>query len=313
MCFFSPAINADMRTTFENPDTQNQSELQESESPSSPSHILLAVPNAMNTGGIDIFHLPSERRISTIPEDSSTTTGMVMGVEIFISHGDNKLYVVSCYEDGSAMVHSHHNSIVIPTPGQDSESDIRWKKLYSNKPHSQPVLSLGLPSTKKDHFFTSSADAMIVKHPIPKMTAGGANKTVTMPLKVVNTKHSGQQGLKIRSDRKIFATAGWDSKARVYSCKTMKELAVLKWHNEGCYAIAFADVGIDLDISQSRSERTHSTNAASENQQGNTAMMQHDRGRSLAMIKQQRSRKAQLTHWIAAGSKDGKISLWDIY
>jgi hypothetical protein len=34
---------------------------------------------------------------------------------------------------------------------------------------------------------------------------------------------------------------------------------------------------------------------------------------SLAAIKEQRSRKAQLTHWIAAGSKDGKISLWDIY
>jgi len=34
---------------------------------------------------------------------------------------------------------------------------------------------------------------------------------------------------------------------------------------------------------------------------------------SLKDIQQQRSQKAQLTHWLAAGSKDGKITLWDIY
>ena len=34
---------------------------------------------------------------------------------------------------------------------------------------------------------------------------------------------------------------------------------------------------------------------------------------STATISRHRARKAQTTHWLAAGSKDGKVSLWDIY
>src|SRR5206468_953694 len=55
--------------------------------------ILLALPNALNTGGIDVFHLPSERRVFTIPADSSTTTGMVMALAINLpppSHNPTK-------------------------------------------------------------------------------------------------------------------------------------------------------------------------------------------------------------------------------
>merc|ERR1712000_759487 len=51
-------------------------------------------------------------------------------------------------------------------------------------------------------------------------------------LKVNATKHAGQQGLTVRSDGRM----------RVYSTKTLKELAVLKWHKEGCYSVALADV-----------------------------------------------------------------------
>jgi hypothetical protein len=46
----------------------------------------------------------------------------------------------------------------------------------------------------------------------------------------------------VRSDSKIFAAAGWDARIRVYSAKTMRELAVLKWQKGGCYAVAFATI-----------------------------------------------------------------------
>ncbi|KAH6698929.1 WD repeat-containing protein, partial [Verticillium dahliae] len=57
-----------------------------------------------------------------------------------------------------------------------------------------------------------------------------------------HTKHSGQQSLRFRDDGRVFATGGWDAMVRVYSGKTMKEVAVLKWHEVGCYAVAFAGV-----------------------------------------------------------------------
>ncbi len=115
-----------------------------------------------------------------------------------------------------------------------------------------------------------------------------------MPLKTTQTKHAGQQGLTIRNDGKIFATAGWDCRVRVYSTKSLKELAVLKWHQEGCYAVAFADVG---ERAEGRSDEDQALTQT-------TGTM---------TVKEERIWKAKTAHWLAAGSKDGKVSLWDIY
>jgi WD40 repeat protein len=205
-------------------------------------------------------------------------------------------------------------------------------------------------SPDQDYFITSSADAIIAKHPIPKdlqvvaqtdlqdmeqrvveisdedetptpsllseglrgpsASKDGTNPTTKQPwshpLKVVNTKHAGQQGLDIRSDGRIFATAGWDSKARVYSCKTLKEVAVLEWHKVGCYAVAFPDMGA-MEAPDGSSISTGEGNSNSQSQTV-TAITQ-----SRSLVKDRRIRQATTTHWLAAGAKDGKISLWDIY
>jgi hypothetical protein len=91
---------------------------------------------------------------------------------------------------------------------------------------------------------------------------------------------------------------------RVYSAKTLNELAVLRWHKTGCYATAFA-----------RTENFPSVNAMEESDvttdatgNGKTAV-----AKQTNTIQQKREEKAQTTHWLAAGSKDGKVSLWDIY
>lgn len=131
------------------------------------------------------------------------------------------------------------------------------------------------------YFLTSSADAVIAKHPLHLSTS-----TAPEPAKVVNTKHSGQQSISVRSDGKIFATAGWDTRIRVYSAKTMKELAVLKWHREGCYAVAFGEV-----------------------------LEQEGNGEDGVMItaEERRRERVKAVHWVAGGAKDGKVSLWEIY
>lgn len=259
-----------------------------------------AVPNALNSGAIDIFHLPSERRVSTIPADTSVQTGMVMAVKILIDYSnpqDPFVYMLSGYEDGHVMVH-------VSRPPSELTKAWRWVKTYVSRPHSQPILSLDSVSAEANQlpgfFYTSSADALVVKHPISSISAPMLSHVETTPLKVLNTKHSGQQGLCVRRDQKLFATAGWDARIRVYSCKTMKELAVLKWHSEGCYAVAFAD------ILSSTSTESPST------QDGDITALQ-TQSSPLEIVRLQRNQKAQRTHWLAAGSKDGKISLWDIY
>ena len=161
------------------------------------------------------------------------------------------------------------------------------------------VLSLDvLPSGSC--YFTSSADAIIAKHPL---APGKGTVSDSKPLKVVQTKHSGQQSLRVRSDGQILATAGWDSRVRVYSTKTLNELAVLKWHKEGCYAVAFAEVDPPLS-SLSDDGKVLAT-------RNELVVPQNTLG--VKTFQQERNEKARSAHWLAAGSKDGKVSLWDIY
>ncbi|KAJ5529235.1 hypothetical protein N7527_002628 [Penicillium freii] len=281
-----------------------------------PENTLFAVPNALDSGGIDIFHLPSERRISTIPSDQSTKTGMLMAVNLIVSPS-GELYVASAYEDGHVMVFVHREALKSASLEREyiSNNPLKWDKLYAGRPHSQPVLSLDI-APSHGYFISSSADALIVKHPIPSMGSAGYIPTAgykeESPLKIVNTKHSGQQGLRIRSDGKIFATAGWDSRIRVYSGKTMKELAVLKWHKDGCYSVALGESeSMSSLVSSSTESAKREPRDTDQCAAGGTAV--DGRDYSLATVQQQRNQKVQRTHWLAAGSKDGKISLWDIY
>ena len=150
-------------------------------------------------------------------------------------------------------------------------------------------------------FFTSSADAIITKH---TLSADEESPIRQEPLMSIKTGHSGQQGLKVRSDEVTFATAGWDFRVRVYSTHSMRELAVLKWHPVGCYATAFAEIN-------SAQKREVAEKNPGPEEIGRSAMAKPT-GQLTRRSEQRRNDKAKSTHWLAAGSKDGKISLWDI-
>lgn len=260
--------------------------------------------------------MPSQDRLHTVKSDAKN--GMAMAASLV--HKARSLTMVAAFENGLVSVHVLN-------------AEQTWTTTYKTQAHSQPVLSLDL-HPDLEYFITSSADAIIAKHPIPTtqqelISAGTAATppTRTAPnasalsaalstasaasapilnstfqpwsdvLKSVNTKHSGQQNLSMRSDGLIFATAGWDSNIRVYSAKTLKEKAVLQWHNVGVYAVAFAKIG-DNEPKQAQAGESDGVTLAT------TAM---------TSVKVRRLNKAKSAHWIAAGAKDGKVTLWEIY
>jgi ASTRA-associated protein 1 len=260
------------------------------------SELLLAVPNTKSSETVtsrlppvlqthlmyqkvDIFHLPSCDRIHTVPGDPKIKGGMIMAISIFPHRETGRLTVIAGYESGHTVL----SQLTSQT----------WQVLYTSQPHSQPILSLDV-APSKEYYVTSSADAIVAKHPIPLTSEGTFTGIETMPLKTVQTKHSGQQGLRMRDDGKIFATAGWDSRVRVYDAQGIKELAVLKWHKEGCYAVSFADV------------------VRTETEEKNMDGALVERVGKMT-VKEERLRMAKMAHWLAVGSKDGKVSLWDIY
>nr|OQO24881.1 hypothetical protein B0A51_06890 [Rachicladosporium sp. CCFEE 5018] len=237
--------------------------------------ILIAVPG-INDGAITITSLPSQTRVASIPPIAGINTAMLMALRLH--HTSTSLTVLAGYESGHVALF------------RQPSSGLAWKPSYVAKSHAQPVLSLDL-APGLGAFFSSSADAIIVRH---------SPDASTEPV-LLKTKHAGQQSLVVRSDEKVFATAGWDGRVRVYGTKGgMTELAVLKWHKEGCYAVAFADI-----LDQGEQADGHETVAKEDDRTEITT-------RAMT-VSQRREANSAKTHWLAAGSKDGKISLWDIY
>ena len=204
---------------------------------------------------------------------------MVMALRLHFHPRNNQLLVLAGYESGHCCV------------WKLNATTTQWQPSYTYKAHAQPVLSLDIASAA-DVFYSSSADAIIARHPLAEADS--------VETKLIQTRHAGQQSLTVRSDEKVFATAGWDGRARVYSVHTMKEVAVLKWHKEGCYALAFAQV-------EERNRESDGDMDHGREQAENTVVKRE------LTVSQRRITKARSTHWLAAGSKDGKISLWDIY
>ncbi|KAI9694085.1 MAG: Guanine nucleotide binding protein (G protein), beta polypeptide 1-like [Bathelium mastoideum] len=231
--------------------------------------LFIAVP-AVKDGQVDIFRLPDEHRLSTIPGVENVKTGMVMAVNIF-THADLTRVAIG-YENGSVALFSYDSS------------HGRWTVDYHEPVHSQPVLSIDV-APMLGLFYSSSADAIIAQHSLSRQNEKGRTS-----LHKIDTKHSGQQALTVRSDERILATAGWDSRVRVYSAKTLKELVVLKWHKQGCYALSFAVLHGSVDTLYAR-----------------------DGNAPVQTVQRRRKAEAESTHWLAAGSKDGKVSLWNIY
>ena len=130
--------------------------------------------------------------------------------------------------------------------------------------------------------------------------------TLQPAYKTIDTKHAGQQSLHVRSDGRLLVTGGWDTRIRIYSSKTLKEVAVLKWHKEGVYAVAFSTIlAPDEHLSQ------HHDADADAAEPNKLLVQQQETG--LAKLQRQREEQMQLKHWVVAGAKDGKISLWEVF
>lgn len=216
---------------------------------------------------------------------SRETTGMAMALELrrLVPGVESELALIAGYESGHVVVLCNHG-------------EKQWDTAYVLKPHSQPILSLAVYPDNSS-FLTTSADSLIVRHPL------GEGR-----VKVVDTRHLGLQGVSVRSDGKVFATAGWDGRFRVFSGKGMKELAVLKWHGVGCYAVAFAEI-----LEEEGEGEVVDGGSSCDSALSGPREARPDGELARLSVTDSRIRRESRRHWIAGGAKDGKVSLWEIY
>jgi WD40 repeat protein len=181
----------------------------------------------------------------------------------------------------------------ISVPDDTTEPSLSFAKrsISSSVPTAGGLSSL--LSTEASH--TKAAQR---SRPLPTLPT----PTIQAPHKVNNTKHAGQQSLSVRSDGRLLVTGGWDSRVRIYSAKTLKEVAVLKWHKEGVYAVAFGKILEPGNLE-------HIVREDYLEEPGEVVR----RETGLSKLQRQREEKMQIKHWVAAGAKDGKVSLWEVF
>jgi WD40 repeat protein len=262
--------------------------------------VLIAVPAREETS-VEIHEMPSEKKIHIVPHSTRTKASMIMALKLFRARGT--LYLITGNEGGATSVQKFDLEIK------------KWATVYAATPHRQPILSLDV-SSSLGFYYTCGADAVIARHMLLDLQP--AVNTASKDMKMLSTGHSGQQSLVVRSDSKIFATAGWDARVRVYSSKSMAELAVLKWHKEGCYAVEFAEIlrgSIDrhhmgVGEADARSQDAPDSELAESSE---TAVVKATNYVQHVPRGQQREDKTKRMHWLAAGAKDGKVSLWIVY
>ncbi|KAF1965207.1 WD40 repeat-like protein [Bimuria novae-zelandiae CBS 107.79] len=187
------------------------------------------------------------------------------------------------------------------TPSEDGKpsSPISFPKTRS--PNTTPTAQASSQSARPSGLSTLLASAPSQLKPI-KTVKPPAALSIQAPHKSLNTKHAGQQSLRVRSDGRLLVTGGWDSRIRVYSAKTLKEVAVLKWHKEGVYAVGFGEVLSKEDLESDRGDGKTG---------GEGEVVRRETG--LAKLQRQREEVVKAKHWVVAGAKDGRVSLWEVF
>ncbi|CAB4002349.1 guanine nucleotide-binding subunit beta 1 [Paramuricea clavata] len=184
---------------------------------------------------IDIMCLKTKKIIRKLTPESSKSFGMCMCLK---SIETEKKYLVAGYESGDIIL-------------WDLQSSNMVSKLCV---HKEPVMCVDI-DPKSNRGISGSAEEKVT---VFKLTAERRLEVE----KTVQIKNCGISEVKIRGDCKIFATAGWDHKLRIFSWKSLKPLAILNYHTQSVDAVAFSNCQEQL---------------------------------------------------LAAGSKDGRISLWSLY
>ena len=213
--------------------------------------------------------------------------------------------------DAELFPETRSNSIPLPPESIDPTLTSLTSTLSFHKQTIAPIPSSTTPNS-------GLSSALSGALPLPKSKPSppfAAAHTVQTPYKVIQTKHAGQQSLRVRSDGRLLVTGGWDSRARIYSTKTLKELAVLKWHKEGVYAVDFSEI-LDVPPTADHTDTvTCRAEDAGEWSEHNGEVIDRAQSGASGLNRLQRRRDEQIRskHWVAVGSKDGKVSLWEVF
>jgi len=226
---------------------------------------LLALPNLAESSLADIWELPAASRrhgsigIYESPEENGTgKKGIIMALHLFRPDG---MRLLAAYESGHVIL------------WQSSSEHLKWTPIWRAKAHGESVMGM---SVSEDQTFalSVSADDLLVRYGISSHDAEDVER-----VREHTSRHAGNGTVAIRDDGRVCAVGGWDGNIRIFSTKAFKALGTLKYHREGCSALAFMHELTD--------------NSESDPEGMTTAGDSH-------------------ANWLIAGGRDSRVSIWKL-
>lgn len=164
----------------------------------------------------EIWGIQSAKRLAVFRLPPGVTYGMCMSMHAF-RHG-GRAYLAVGYEAGHVAV---------------------WRLSECSQPlmaaqlHKEAVMALVIDSSATGGVSGAAETALVCFR--------NSLDTRTMAVrKSIELHKKGISDVALRPDDKVFATAGWDGKVRVYNYKKAAPLAILKYHTAGVTTVAFS-------------------------------------------------------------------------
>jgi WD40 repeat protein len=150
--------------------------------------------------------------------------------------------------------------------------DIRaGKHLFQQTLHKETLLSFDVTWSGRYGVSCSSSSDILAWSLDPVSSSIRVLGSITVP-------HEGQAEVVLREDGRLFATAGWDHRVRLFDSTTLAPLAILKEHTETVQCVAMPPRSPAIEGASSNEKQAHASSG-----------------------------------YIASGAKDGKIAVYQLY
>ncbi|XP_061025837.1 guanine nucleotide-binding protein subunit beta-like protein 1 [Eubalaena glacialis] len=180
---------------------------------------MLAVPGR-GSDEVQILEMPSKTSVCSLKPEAQARLGMPMCLQLWQADSSPHPLLLAGYEDGSVALW-----------------DVSSRKVCSRVAcHTEPVMGLDFDS-QEARGVSGSAEKTLAVWSLDEQQALQVRGTHVLT-------NPGIADVKIRPDRRILATAGWDHRVRVFHWRTMKPLAVLAFHSATVHCVAFAADGL---------------------------------------------------------------------
>lgn len=154
----------------------------------------------------------------------------------FVPAADDKLGALMCFR--AIQVHGQSYVLAGYESGAFITWDLRCSKAVNCAQFDENPMAVDYDVVTNRGVFGSCTDKIGVF-----TYYGGTeiHKKTEIPIK-----NAGVNCVRIRGDRKVFTTAGWDGRVRIFSWKSMRPLAVLTEHKAGVMDIAFSSGPVSM-------------------------------------------------------------------